>query len=215
LRAIVVIALFLALVVCGAALAARGDPQQRITPADQARAKSMLLRPGDFSIAYTSRPNPSGSGSDFYCSALDESDLTVTGKVDSPSFTTTGEFVTSTASVYESRSDSNASWSRGTSAAGVECLRVGVRNGLQGAAVRLLSFKKLSFPKRGQRSIAYRAVATQQGIRVYIDLVAMQVSRAQAAVIYSSALAPPPSGELRRLSALVEKRAERAMRGTS
>ena len=213
-RSVVALAALVALAITSVALAARGDPQKRITPADQARAKSMLLRAGDFSVAYVARPS-SSAGSDFYCSALDESDLTVTGDARSPNFTTTGENVVATANVYESRADSNASWSRGTSAAGVECLRVGIRSELQGAAVRLVSFRKIPFPPRGQRSVAYRAVASQQGIRVYIDVVAMQVSRAQVAVIYSSALAPPVPSELRRLSGLVEKRAEKAMRGAS
>jgi hypothetical protein len=56
-------------------------------------------------------------------------------------------------------------------------------------------------------------VLTQQGVRVYFDFVAMQVSRAQIAVGYISALTPPPQAELRRLSAVVAKRAANAMRG--
>jgi hypothetical protein len=200
--------------VSGAALAGRGDPQRRITAADQARAKSMLLRPSDLSIAFTARPTTPGGGGDAYCAALDESDLTVTGDATSPTFTLGTEYVTSTAYVYESRADSNASWSRGTSKAGEECLRSEVRAELQGTAVRLVSFKRLAFPRRGQRSVAYRAVASVQGLRVYLDLVAMQASRAQAAVIYVSALTPPPSEELRRLSAVVERRAVKAMRGS-
>jgi hypothetical protein len=78
-----------------------------------------------------------------------------------------------------------------------------------------VSFKRLPFPRRGQRSVAYRVIASQQGIRLYLDLVAMQVSRAQAAVIYVSGLQPPPASEVRRLSALVERRAMKAMRGAS
>jgi hypothetical protein len=46
---------------------------------------------------------------------------------------------------------------------------------------------------------------------VYVDLVAMQVGRAQAGVVYVSALAPAPQGELRRLTNLVAKRAAKAM----
>jgi hypothetical protein len=209
---VAVVALVVALVVTTAALAARGDPQRRITPADQARAKAMLLRPADVSVAFTSRPSSSGSGGDFYCAALDESDLTLTGDAESPTFVATTEFITSTADVYESRADSNASWARGTSKAGEQCLRTGFRRELQGA-VRLLSFKRLAFPPRGQRSVAYRGVLTQQGVRVYFDFVAMQVSRAQIAVGYISALTPPPQAELRRLSAVVAKRAANAMRG--
>jgi hypothetical protein len=202
----------LALVLAGTALAARGDPQKAIRPADQARAKSMLLRGGDFNPAFVTHPSSGGSG-DFYCSALDESDLTLTGEARSPSFVATTEFVSSTAYVYESRADSNASWARGTSTAGEQCLRAGLRGQFQGTPVRLVSFKRLAFPRRAQRSVAYRAVATQQGVRLYLDVVAMQVSRAQAAVIYISGLTPPPPGEVRRLTGLVAKRAEKAMRG--
>jgi hypothetical protein len=212
-RSTLALALVIALVGSGAALAGRGDPQKRITSADQARAKSMVLRPGDLNAAFTSRPTTPGGGNESYCAALDESDLTVTGDATSPTFTATAEFVTSTAFVYESRADANSSWSRGTSTAGEQCLRTELRGELQGSAVRLVSFKRLSFPKRGQRSVAYRVIATQQGLRLYLDLVAIQVSRAQAAVIYVSALSPPPASELRRLSSLVERRAVKAMRG--
>ena len=207
-------AVLLVLAVAGAALAANGDPQRRITPADQARAKAMVLRASDFSAAYTSHPASSG-GDGFYCAAIDESDLTLTGSATSPSFTATAEFVVSRADVYESRADSNASWSRGTSAAGQECLRVGIRRQLQGTAVRLVSFKRLAFPKRGQRSVAYRAVASQQGLRIYVDVVAIQVARAQVSVLYVSGLSPPPQDELRRLTGVVATRAAKAMRGSS
>ncbi len=215
LRPIITLVVLAALAGTSAALAARGDPKEAITPADQARAKAMLLRAADFSPAYTASPAASRGGGDLYCAALDESDLTVSGRAESPRFTATPEFITSTAYVYKSRSGSNASWARGTSAAGVNCLRDVLRAQLQGTAVRFVSFKKLSFPKRGQRSVSYRAIATQQGLRLYVDVVAMQVVRAQAAVIYLSGLSPPPEGELRRLTALVAKRAERAMRVTS
>lgn len=213
-RVALTLALALVLAVAGTALAARGDPDKQIRPADQARAKTMLLRPADFNPAFTARPSSGGSG-DFYCAALDESDLTLTGEARSQSFTATTEYVTSTSYVYASRSDSNASWRRGTSAAGEQCLRVGLRGQFQGTGVQLVSFRQLSFPTRGQRSAAYRAIATQQGLRLYLDVVAMQVSRAQAAVIYVSALSPPPPSELRRLTGLVAKRAEKAMRGAS
>jgi hypothetical protein len=207
-------AVLLVLAVSGAALAANGDPQRRITPADQARAKAMLLRASDLNAAYTSHPS-SSSGGGFYCAAIAESDLTVTGSATSPSFTSTAEFVVSRADVYASRADSSASWSRGTSAAGQECLRVGIRRQLQGTAVRLVSFKRLAFPTRGQRSVAYRAIASQQGLRIYVDVVAIQVSRAQASVLYVSGLSPPPQDELRRLTGIVATRASRAMRGSS
>jgi hypothetical protein len=201
-----------ALAVAGTALAARGDPRERFAPADQARAKAMLLRQSDFSVAFVSRPS-SSSGNDFYCSAIDESDLTLTGKATSPNFTAQTEYVVSTGYVYASRADSNASWRRGVSKAGEQCLRLGTRAQLQRGSARFVSFKRLAFPPRGDRSVAYRAIATQQGIHVYIDVVAMQIGRAQAAVIYGSALVPPPQGELKRVTATVATRARKAMRG--
>ena len=212
-RSVLVVLALVALVGASAALAARGDPQKRITPADQARARSVVLRAADFNAAYTALPSPGGGGADFYCAALDESDLTLTGQAQAPSFVTTGEYVTSTASVYRSRADANASWKRGTSAAGQTCLREGVRREIRGPATRLVSFARMTFPRRGDHSVAFRGVATQQGVRLYLDVVAIQVSRSQSAVLYITALAPPPQSELRRLTALVAKRAASAMRG--
>lgn len=209
---IVSLVLAVALVATGAALAARGDPKERFTPADQARARAMLLRAADFNPAFVARPSSQSNG-DFYCATLDESDLTLSGRGTSPSFTAGTEYVTSTTSVYATRSDANASWERGTSKAGETCLRLGLRRALQGSVVRLASFGRIAFPLRGTRSIAYRAVATVQGVRVYVDLVAMQVGRAEAGVIYVSALTPPPGAELRRLTNVVAKRAAMAMRG--
>ena len=210
---LVAVVVLLTLAVAGTALAGRGDPRERFTRADQARARAMLLRQSDFSVAFVSRAS-SNADDDFYCAAIDESDLTLTGKANSPNFTAQTEYVTSTGYVYASRADSNASWRRGASTAGEQCLRIGIRAELQGGgAARLVSFKRLAFPRRGDRSIAYRAVASEQGIRVYIDVVAMQVGRAQAAVIYGSALAPPPAGELKRVTGVVATRARKAMRG--
>ncbi len=209
---VVSLALVVALLATGVALAARGDPKERFTAADQARARAMLLRAADFNPAFVARPSTQNDG-DFYCSALDESALTLTGRGNSPSFAAGTEYVTSTASVYASRSDSNASWSRGTSKAGERCLRLGLRRELQGTVVQLTSFGRIAFPKRGARSVAYRALATVQGVRVYVDLVAMQVGRAQAGVVYVSALTPAPPGELRRLTNVVAGRAAKAMGG--
>jgi hypothetical protein len=204
----------LALVAAGTALASRGDPQQRFTRADQARAKAMVLRASDLSVAYTAGPGSSGGGG-FYCTALDESDLTLTGTAVSPSFTTTGEVIRSSSDVYASRADATASWKRGASSAGQQCLRTDIRAEFRGTTARLISLKPISFPRRAQRSVAYGAVALVQGVRVYLDIVAMQESRAEAWVIYVTALAPPPAGELRRLTSVVERRMEKAMRGSS
>src|SRR5262249_54808322 len=99
-----VVVIVLALVVTATALAGRGDPKERFTPADQARARAMLLRVGDLNAAYAAHPAPISSGG-LNCAALDESDLTLTGRGSSPIFTAAGEFVSSSAAVYKTRAD--------------------------------------------------------------------------------------------------------------
>lgn len=200
----------LALLGAGSALAARGDPQERFTAADQARAKAMLLKGADLGPTFRPTP-PARADSDFYCRALDESDLTITGKAESRRFTGGTAFVTSTAYVYESVADANASWGRGTSAAGQRCLRDGLRQELQGGAVELRSFRKIAFPRVGRRSLLYRAVATQQGIPIYLDLLAIQHGRAQAAVVLGSGAVPPPRSVELELGRLVARRMAKAM----
>ena len=119
----------------------------------------------------------------------------------------------STAALYETRADANKSWQRALSPAGEQCQRTELRAELQSSAMRLISLKRIPSPSRGTRSVAYRAVATLQGVRFYVDVVSMQVSRAEAGVIYVNALAPPPQSEVRSLTGLVATRAQKAMRG--
>jgi len=202
----------LALVLTATALAGRGDPKERFTPADQARARAMLLRVGDLNAAYAVHPAPISSGG-FNCAALDESDLTLTGRGSSPIFTAAGEIVRSSAAVYKTRADADRSWRRAMSPPGEQCERTELRRELQSSNMRLVSLKRIPFPSRGTRSVAYRAVATLQGVHVYVDVVSMQISRAEAGVIYVNALAPPPENEFRRLTGLVATRAQKAMRG--
>jgi hypothetical protein len=211
-RATLALVLLVGLVGSGAALAARGDPQERPTAADQARARSMLVRVGDVNAAFRAIPTADDPNRP-YCAALDESDLTVTGRASSPSFTSTAEYVVSRAYVYESRADANASWSRGTSGPGQSCLRQAMRGELRGTAARLVSFKRTSFPKVAERTVAYRIVASQQGVRLFLDLIALQQRRAQVSIVYGSLLAAPPAAEERRLARLVAMRMAKAMRG--
>ena len=210
-RRLLALGLVLAMAGTGAALAARGDPEERFTKADQARAKAMLLRAADLGPTFAASPSTQTDG-DFYCRALDESDLTITGKAESPRFSGGGVFVTSTAYVYESVADSNASWRRGTSAAGQQCLREGLRRELRGTSVQLRFFGKLAFRRLGGRSVVYRAVAVQRGVRIYLDLLAIQQTRAQAAVILGSGLVPPPRSVELQLGRLVAGRMAKAMR---
>ena len=203
----------LALVGSSAALAARGDPQKRILPADQARARAMLLRPADLPGFRTSpsggdRPTP-------YCRALDESDLTLTGDAQSPDFATGFIVVGSVAQVYATTADSDASWRRGTSAAGQRCLRDVLASELGRAGVQVVSYRPLSFPRLVEKSVAYRAVLSAQNVRLTVDLVALKQGRAQATLLFGSGLTAFERLAEIRLARVVAARMERSMRGAS
>ena len=214
-RCLLAALLFLTLAVSGSALAARGDPQEKLTPADQARARAMLLRKADLGLGFGA--TPTGEPSFSSCAALDESDLTVSGKAQTPTFTGGLVTVSTIAALYVSRRDANLSWKRGTSAAGEKCLRQTSGREFAKGGFRLVSFRKTPFPKLAQKTIAFRLVLagpSQAGsIRVYIDFVVLQQSRAQAAVFFGSAIDPLERPERLRLARLVATRMAKAMRG--
>jgi hypothetical protein len=209
----VVLFVVLALVAAGSALAARGDPQKQIKPADQARAKAMLIRKADLGLAFTALPSNPDQG-DFYCKALDESDLTLTGDAESPDFQGASTFVSAEAEVYESVADADTSWRRGTSPAGETCIRSLFRREFAKGGVRFLSFRRLQFPRVIQKTIAYRLVSTSQGVRIFFDVIVLQQGRAQVSIAIGSGLIPPPNDDEERLARLTSRRIVKAMRGS-
>jgi hypothetical protein len=90
-----------------------------------------------------------------------------------------------------------------------------LRGELRGTSVRLLSFKRIPFPKLAQRSVAFRVIAVQQGVRIYLDLVALQYARAQVAIVYGAGLTAPPAAEERKLARVTAGRMTKAMGGSS
>ena len=204
-------ALAFALLPAGFALAGRGDPQKGIVPADQARAKAIVLRKADLP-AFTAVP-AAGSQGDFYCKALDESDLTVTGEARSPDFQAGVAFVSSLARVYRTAAAADTSWRRGSSAAGTKCARETFAAEFERRGGRLVSFRRIAFPRVAERTIAYRFVVTVQEVRIVVDAIALKQSRAQAALVFGSALTPFPKSEETRLARTVGKRMKTAMRG--
>lgn len=204
--------LLLALVASGTALADRGDPQRKITKADQARAKAMLLQRSDFPAAFKAT-SPGPDVEDSYCKALDESDLTLSGDAESKEFEGGLFFISSLAQVYATAADSNVSWRRGTSAAGMKCAGDIFRRDAARNRATLESFRKLAFPRLAEQSIAFRIVLSSEGIRIVVDAVVMKHGRAQAAVVLGSGLAPMPKAEEVRYARIVAGRMARAMRG--
>jgi len=101
--------LALVLVLSATALADRGDPKRKITKVDQARAQAMLLRKADFPLDFRASPPPADVD-DFYCKALDESDLTLHGEAESSEFERGLQFVSSLAQVYATVANASTAW---------------------------------------------------------------------------------------------------------
>jgi hypothetical protein len=179
----------------------------------------MLVRKSDLPAGFKATSS-SVDEPRFYCKALDESDLTLTGEAESPDFDNTSKLavVASVADVYESTTDAAASWRRGTSAAGERCVRDLVRRVYAKHGVRLVSMASVAFPRVAPRTAAYRAqlALTAQGVTVpfVLDLVILMHSRAQAALSFGSGIVPTARAEELRLARLTAKRMATAMRGS-
>ena len=204
-------ALVVALVGAGSALADSDDPQRRISPADQARAKAMLLRAADvpgYTAVHSTPPAP-----DFDCPALDESDLTLTGQAASASFQQGDTSAGSAAQVFESVADANASWRRRTSPAVERCARALVKRGLRDSGGKLVSHGQVAFPRLAERTVAARLVVVVAGRRIETVTVVFTHRRAQAFILLTAIGRPAPRAEVERLARAVAARMQTAMRG--
>jgi hypothetical protein len=215
-RRLVLALAMLGLVVTGTALADHLDPKERFTPADQARARAMLLQRSDLPGWSGQRPNDTEPH--IVCSqAVSEADLTLTGEAEGLLFARGAASVTSGAQIFVSAADANASWRRGTSAAGTACLTSLLRRTFAGQGIGLRSFRRIAFPNVAERTAAYRATLsanTPQGaVPIYADFVVLKRSRALAQVFVASGLVRPTRAEEVRLTRIVSGRMARQMRG--
>jgi hypothetical protein len=220
-RRLVALLLALAVALAGATagLAGKGDPQRAITKADQAKAKAMLLRRTDLAAGF--RATPASPDPDWYCAALDESDLTLTGDAETPQWTKQqpGVFFVagSTAQLYRTNAQAQASWRRGTSTAGEKCVRVLLDKELAKSGLHIRSLTRMSFPRLSAQTAAYRLViesTTQTAApALYGDLVVQQRGRAQTSVMVFSLGAPLVRAELVTFARTVAQRMAKAMGG--
>jgi hypothetical protein len=214
---LVLLACVVGLALTGSAFADHQDPQKRITKADQARGRAILLKQSDLAPGFR-RDSPSNQPDPHTdCPpAVSEADLTQTGDVEGPSFIRGVVSVQSIVQIYESAADASASWRRATSTAGVECARSLLRREFAKGQIRLVSFREVAFPRIGERTVAYRVVLSpkegQVTIRIFLDLVVLMHSRAHVEIIAGSAFRPFPKAEAVRLARIVGGRMERAMR---
>jgi hypothetical protein len=208
--------LVLALVVTGSAPADHLDPQKRIRADDQARARAMLLRDSD--LPGFKRQPASGGEVHLTCSALDESDLTVTGDAEAPTWSSSVLAMTSSSTLYATRADAAASWTRGTSSAGTRCLRQELAREFSRRGARLSSsLRRLAFPALAQRSAAYRLTLTGesqgQTPTLFIDFVVLGYGRALTALLVATAFVQPDVEAEALLARRLAARMAKTMRG--
>lgn len=209
------VALLLLLAGSTAALADHLDPKKRIRAADQAKARAMLLRKSDLGPGFIAQQTNTPD-THLTCEGLDESDLTVTGEAESPTWTQGVGFVVSAVNVYATVTDANASWARGTRGTGTRCLRDQLADEFATQGVALESLRKVAFPRVAERTVAYRVTlsGTVQSttVRVIIDLVILKHSRGQAALYFGSAFAPPARADEVALARVTARRMSTALK---
>ncbi len=209
-----------------AASAADGQPRKALTKAGQEAARSVVLKRGDLGPGFTphARGNDDGPPKGARCGALDEDDLTVTGDAASPDFRLAqgALFVTvgSTAQVYRTLRDANASWRRGASSQTTTCLADIVRlSAGPGQKIMVVSAKRVPFPSVAPKATAYRLVLSigvggNQRVRAYVDAVILQHGRIQTGLLFTSIGRPVESVDRLALASVVapEWRRRRARR---
>jgi hypothetical protein len=217
-----VLTVLIALAVTPVAWGADGEPKKALTSKGNATARSIVLKRGDLSTAFTLRTRPDEDlPKGVRCGALDESDLTITGEAQSPDFQLSqpGLFVTigSTTNVYRSLGEAGKSWKRGTSSQTTTCLADIVRlSAPPGQRVSIVSAKRLTFPKVAPMTSAFRVVATMtiggNQVRAYVDAIILQHGRIQSGVVFTSLGRPVGKADELGLAALVADRMARANR---
>ncbi len=210
------IALLVAAVLAGTALA--GDPQQKHTAADMAKAKSIGFVRSDFPVGWIAKPTTPSSGADSStCKDFDpdQSDLVETGKVDSAEFTAPDGVsqVASSVGVFKTVAQAKTSWSRVVRPAMLQCLSDLITQiSPKDSTVAELAKGSLAFPKVAPRTAAYRLVAsvTAKGattsVNLYFDLVLLGSGRANVATIMFSLTKPYPAAFERKLATAIAHR---------
>jgi hypothetical protein len=215
-RHVLAVLLVVCLAAAGSAWAGHQDPQKRLTRADNARARAMLVRQADLPPGFRAQPASTADPHVSCPRSVSEADLTLTGEAEGRRFALGVTSVASSAEVYRSRRDANASWRRSNSSAGVACARTLLRNGLASQGIRVQSLRRIAFPRVSERTVAYRVhllARTPQGtVALYLDLVALMHTRAVATVVVGTPFVPPSRSDELRLARLVAGRMESALR---
>jgi hypothetical protein len=202
-------------VTTGVALAANPhDPQKRFTAADQAYARTLLLKRADLPGAGWKGQTSSSDSSTCNSFNPDESKLVETGEQESLEFTRGGGFVTSMAAIFRTAKDAQTSWNLEVKPQVLNCLAEGLaQTSTGGASVRIAARGRLAFPHVAPRTAAFyvRLAFNVQGIKFAADLhfVCLGSGRANIALMTlspGSPLTPLPAGLDRKLAAKLASR---------
>jgi hypothetical protein len=214
-----ILAVFLfALALAAPALGADGEPKKALTAKGQAVAKAIVLKRSDLATGFVPhKPSDDARPKGARCDAVDESDLTVTGDASSPDFSraSLGVAIGSSASVYRTQRESNAAWQRARTAGAVQCFADLVRLTSPAAQnVKIVSAKRIPFPKVAPNVIAYRVVATltlgKRTVRAYFDAVLLQHGQTQSALVVTSLGAAVPVAQEQVLAMILAGRMAKA-----
>jgi hypothetical protein len=197
-----------------AALASDGEPQKRLTKADQAKARAIVLHRSDFPAGWIAKPNTNTSQDSPRCSSYnpDQSDLIETGDVDSPDFTRAdGSLVSSSVGIFKTAKMARTGYARVARPQLASCFGELFKKGAAPATVQLLKVGPLAFRRLGDHSNAYRLTAnvTVQGVTipVAIDIVTFNRGRVDVAMIFLGIRGPLPSSLEQSLAGRVAARA--------
>jgi hypothetical protein len=202
-------------VLAGAALAANPrDPQKHFTSADQAWARTLLVKRAD--LPGTGWKSQKSTNSDSRCNSFnpDESKLVETGEQSSPEFTRVGGFVSSAAAVFRTARDAQASWNLEVKPQLLDCLAESLRQTSTGnATIKIVSRGKLPYPHLTPRTAAFyvRIGFVVQGIKFDANVRIVCLGRGRADLFLmtfspSSPLAPLPAGLDRKLAGKLAQR---------
>jgi hypothetical protein len=209
--------LVLCIAVPAVALAADTDPKKKITAADQAKARSMVLKRTDFTAGW--KKVPASPDSDAVCPGFnpDESDLTLTGEAESDfEHSQAVLFVGSASEIFATKEEAAKSWARGDRPALARCLGYFFKQGqtTKATKVTIVSAGRMAFPKLAPRTTAFKVVArlaiTSEGkttrVPVTLQLIAFGQGRGDASMLAITPGAGIPMTELRALGKLLAAR---------
>ena len=181
-------ALVLALVAAQAVFAE--SPVTRFTAADQAAAKAVVLKAADLGAGWKGGAQKASVEGPPACAGWNpkQSDLVITGAAESE-FSAPGAMVSSSVQVYKTTRMIELDWQRTVMAPEVtKCVSRDVAAGLSDGA-RVVSMKRMSFPKLATYSARYRLVLEDtkaESLRVLIDVVLVGRGRTSVAITLST-----------------------------